>query len=98
MSLQRGHKKDIGMIGRINEKELWALSLNCMERKDFEAYSPPPTPYYILIFKEHSTLYSYSQISLFGFGLCPPSGRHLKEPGKQEGSSGEAWGTLIYRH
>lgn len=43
MSLQRGHKKDTSMIGRVNEKELWTLSLNFMEKKVFEAY--PPLPY-----------------------------------------------------
>jgi hypothetical protein len=32
MPLQRGHQKDIGMIWCINEKELLALDLNCMER------------------------------------------------------------------
>lgn len=89
------------MIGHINEKELWALSLNCVERKDFEAYPPAPLLLYfdyILIFKEHSTPYIHSPISLFGFGLCLRSGSQLKEPGRQEGSSGEAWVTLIYRH
>lgn len=66
MSIQMGHEKDICMIGRINEKEMWALNLNCMENKILRLIPPYSfqESYYILIFKKHflSTHSNLSQL------------------------------------